>query len=349
MIWMKELNLHEIWFSNCTEVSIYVRHTKAHWRVWYGHMQAMTSPTMGIDWINHKHSLSPHATRGGSSSRLLGLSPPGRKSASNSNIINYVWKSKRFSWFEVQHLQARNPLESCSHPQNLHQPKNSLKAVYSTPVTIHINLRTPTQVRRIFNCWICLKLLLLIASAQKKTLHSFSSQCLDWCRNINFTPPTWNISAFRHFIMFHPWQVRTRARLWQRWAKGVFFQRRLWMFHDICYNVRLGEWEMWQNLTDIHIFSWVIHQTVVHECSWWHCFVGPAKSTVKLTVLSLDSTDRLGLRGAGNCWNILKLKTTLQWCRGGLAPRAKNRIVVRWCLSQATKRLLIETNFHQFL
>lgn len=72
-------------------------------------------------------------------------------------------------------------------------------------------------------------------------------QYLDWCRNINFTTPN-----MEHFGISSYFIHGTRARLWQRWAMCFFSSERLWMFHDICYNVWLGEWEMWQNLIDIH-------------------------------------------------------------------------------------------------
>lgn len=220
--------------------------------VWHGHMQAMTSATMGIDCINHEHSLSPHATlQIGSSSRLLGLSPPGRTSRFNSNIIKYITclKIKRifmiWSAAFASQQARRTPFPSqktCNLPNSTNPKQPQSGVLDARDHTYQLKNAHPGEKDlRMLNLMfgICFNFLCTL----------FLQYHFYWCRNINFTTPNMEHFGIWSFFIHVKYPSQTLA------ADGLcvfFFQRRLWMFHDICYNVWLGEWEMWQNLIDIH-------------------------------------------------------------------------------------------------
>ena len=187
--WNLILKLH-------SKIRIYLRHTKAGYdmaicRQWLQQQWVSTASTTNILWA--------------------------RMQLSKLEVVLGCWACpllvERGAAFASQEA-----LRTRSHPKKLvicptAPTQNSLKAVYSTPVTIHINLRTPTQVRRICECWIWCLVSALIFFA-----HFFFSTTFIDVGISTLPPPTWSISGFHHISSM----ASTRAKLWQRWAMCFF-------------------------------------------------------------------------------------------------------------------------------
>lgn len=183
--WNLILKLH-------SKIRIYLRHTKAGYdmaicRQWLQQQWVSTASTTNILWA--------------------------RMQLSKLEVVLGCWACpllvERGAAFASQEA-----LRTRSHPKKLvicptAPTQNSLKAVYSTPVTIHINLRTPTQVRRICECWIWCLVSALIFFA-----HFFFSTTFIDVGISTLPPPTWSISGFHHISsMAYPYPSQTLAAM----------------------------------------------------------------------------------------------------------------------------------------